>query len=135
MGKWGNRFTERDLARMKGKGIEAYSPELDTYIKTQPKSNKFHNVITEMDSIRFQSKKEARYYAELKARVHLGEVSYFLRQIPILLTGGIRYRVDFIEFWTNGSVHYIDVKGHRTDVYKMKKKLVEAEYPILIEEK
>jgi hypothetical protein len=135
MGRWGTRFTPSQIAKMKGKGIDTYSPELDTYIRTYQTTNKFHNVITEMDNIKFQSKKEARYYSELKARVHLGEVKYFFRQIPILLPGDIRYRVDFIEFWTDGSVKYIDVKGHRTDVYKMKKKLVEATYPIIIEEK
>ncbi|MCE5212652.1 MAG: DUF1064 domain-containing protein [Deltaproteobacteria bacterium] len=131
MSKRGMKFTEKEVAHMTGKMV--FSPGLDDYIKTQKKS-KFHNVITEMDDMKFDSKKEAKYYSELKARVHLGEVKYFLRQIPLLLPGGIRYRVDFIEFWNDGSVHYVDVKGHRTDVYKMKKKLVESTYPIFIEE-
>lgn len=98
------------------------------------RKSKLNSVITIEDGIKFRSKKEAKYYQELKARVHLGEVKFFLRQVPIYLPGNTKYVIDFVEFWTNGSVHWIDVKGMRTPAYKRNKKQVEALYPILIEE-
>ena len=100
------------------------------------KPNKFHNHITEADNIRFHSKKEANYYAELVLRVKAGEILYFHRQIPVRLKSKIKYIVDFLEFWADGSVHYVEVKGMRTKEYIMKLKLVADEYPhIRIEEK
>ncbi len=98
------------------------------------KPSKFHNVISECDGIKFHSKKERKYYLDLKARVHMGEIKYFLMQVPIRTSCGVKYVVDFIEFHANGSVHYTDVKGMRTKEYKIKRKLVESEYPIIIEE-
>lgn len=88
---------------------------------------------TEVDGIRFDSKAEARYYQQLKARVVAGEVSYFLRQVPIHLPGNVRYVVDFLEFWADGRVRYVDVKGVQTAMFKTKKRQVEALYPITIE--
>ena len=90
---------------------------------------------THVDGIRFASQKEARYYVALKARQQSGLVRYFLRQVPLHLPGNIRYVVDFVEFHRDGSVHYIDVKGHKTEVYKLKKRQVEALYPIEVEER
>lgn len=101
---------------------------------SRSKPSKYHNIITECDNIKFQSKKEAAYYRELCCRVHSGEVLYFLRQTVFHLAGGVKYLVDFAEFWADGTVHFVDVKGHKTAMYKVKKRLVEAEYPIKIEE-
>jgi Protein of unknown function (DUF1064) len=50
------------------------------------------------------------------------------------LPGGVTYRVDFQEFHSDGSVHFIDVKGVRTKSFISKKKIVEALYPVEIEE-
>ncbi len=109
-------------------------PVLPVLSPPPPKPSKYHNIITECDGIKFQSKKEAKYYRELCCRVHAGEVSYFLRQVPFHLQGGVKYVVDFAEFHRNGSVHFVDVKGHKNAMYLVKKRLVEAEYPIRIEE-
>jgi len=88
---------------------------------------------TEVDGIRFPSKKEARYYVELKLRVASGEVLFFLRQTPLHLPGNTKYVVDFQEFHADGTVHFVDVKGMETATFKLKKKQVEAIYPIEIE--
>ena len=45
------------------------------------------------------------------------------------------YRIDFVVFWSDGNVTFEDVKGVRTPQYITKKKMVEALYPIEIEEK
>lgn len=96
--------------------------------------HKFHAKPTTIDEIRFASKKEADYYAELKLRVRAREVLFFLRQVKFDLPGGVTYSVDFVEFWSNGEIHFMDVKGMRLRSYIDKKKMVESLYPILIEE-
>ena len=115
------RLTEQEYATM----MRQETPK-----PTKP--SKFHSVMEECDNVKFQSKKEAKYYRELKARVFAKEVAYFLRQVPFDLLGGIRYRVDFMEVWTDGSIHWVDVKGFRTQTYKIKRRMVEASYPIKI---
>lgn len=84
--------------------------------------------------VTFHSKKEMGHYTNLRLLQRMGHVRYFLMQVPLRLKGGTVYRVDFQVFWPDGSVSYQDVKGMRTKVYKVKKREVEAEYPITIEE-
>lgn len=45
-----------------------------------------------------------------------------------------KYLLDFEVTYGDGRVEYVDVKGIATDVYKIKRKLVEALYPIKIKE-
>lgn len=63
-----------------------------------------------------------------------GEVVFFLRQVPLHLSGGTKFVVDFLVFYSDGTVTFEDVKGMKTDVYKVKKREVEAHYPIEITE-
>jgi hypothetical protein len=99
--------------------------------KAASKPNKYHNHPTTVDGIRFDSKKEARYYEQLKIRKQLGEVSYWLRQVPLHLPGGSKYVVDFVVFYTDDRVpDYVDVKGRETQVFRVKKREVEHHYPI-----
>ena len=88
-----------------------------------------------VDGWLFHSLKEARYYCELKLRVRAGEVLFFLRQVPFHLSGNEKYLLDFLEFWANGEIHFIDVKGIKTREYIRKKKKVLKEYAVEIEEK
>jgi len=96
--------------------------------------HKFHAKRTDLDGIKFASKKEALYYKRLLNDKENGTLLFFLRQCPLHLPGGVRYVVDFIEFRSDGTVHFIDVKGMITPTYTMKKKMVEELYPITIEE-
>jgi hypothetical protein len=88
---------------------------------------------TELDGIKFDSKKEANYYKELKLRVKSGEVLFFLRQTPFHLPGNVKYSVDFQEFHADGTIHFVDVKGMKTEGFILKKKMVENLYPVEIE--
>lgn len=97
------------------------------------KRSKYGAQPTVVDGIRFDSKAEATYYQRLKLRVQSGEVRYFLRQVAFHLPGGIRYVVDFMEVHADGSVHFVDVKGIETPMFRTKKKQVEALYPVTIE--
>ena len=94
--------------------------------------HKYHAKQTIVDDIKFSSKLEAGYYRRLKMLVKAGELQYFLRQVPIHLPGNTKYVVDFLEVWDNGAIVYTDVKGLETPLFKMKKKQVEALYPIEI---
>jgi hypothetical protein len=82
----------------------------------------------------FDSKKEANYYLQLLARQQADEVAMFLMQVPIALPGGIKYVIDFVVFLADGTVEWVDVKGMKTDVYRLKKRQVEELYPIGIVE-
>ena len=97
---------------------------------------KYHKYMarpTEVDGIRFASKKESEHYQKLKLAQKSGEIVFFLRQVPFHLPGGVKYICDFLEFWKDGSVIVRDVKGYKTAEYKAKKKIVEALYPVKIE--
>ncbi len=97
--------------------------------------HKYNAKRAERDGIKFDSTKEARYYDELQLRVKAGEVLFFLRQVPFHLPGGVKLIIDFVEFWSNGTVHIVDVKGAKTEQYQAKKRMVEALYPVEIEER
>ncbi len=88
---------------------------------------------TELDGIKFASKKEARRYEELKLLQISGDVVFFLRQVPLFLPGGIKHVIDYLIFWSSGTVTFEDVKGYDTPQGKMKRTMVEAIYPIKIE--
>ena len=52
--------------------------------------------------------------------------------MPFHLPGNIKYVVDFVEFWRDGTVTFTDVKGRRTKDYIRNKKQVQALYPVEI---
>ena len=96
--------------------------------------HKFRAKPCEVDGIKFASKKEHKRYQQLKILQNSGEILFFLRQVPFHLQAGVKYVCDFVVFWTNGEVTIEDVKGVKTDMYILKKKMVEATYPITIQE-
>lgn len=97
-------------------------------------THKYNAVRTECDNFKFASKAEKAYYEKLKLLKQTGDISFFLMQVPIHLKSGIKYVCDFVVFWTNGEVTFEDVKGMKTSVYKLKRKIVEQEYPFAIKE-
>jgi hypothetical protein len=107
----------------------------------QEKTHKYGAKRTTVDGIKFDSKREADYYCELKLLKRSGEIQDFEIQPEFVLiedftkfgekVKGIKYRADFKITHNDGSVEIIDVKGSKktlTDVYKIKKKLFEARY-------
>jgi hypothetical protein len=98
----------------------------------RPRRNKYNARRVQYDGINFSSQKEADYYLSLLLAKKSNDLSYFLRQVPLHLHGGVKYVCDFVEFWKNGEIRYVDVKGMKTPIYKMKKKIVEATYPVKI---
>ena len=89
---------------------------------------KYNNVKTEVDGHKFDSKAEARRYAELKLLADADEILGFGLQPSFVLPGGIRYMPDFIVCGKDGKVWVEDVKGFETQVFRQKKKLWDATY-------
>lgn len=103
--------------------------------RAAPRS-KFGNQRTEEDGINFASKREAKRYQDLKLMERAGEISGLNLQVKMPVTmNGVHicfYIADFAYSDKQGNAIVEDCKGFRTDVYKLKKKLVEAQYGIEI---
>lgn len=97
------------------------------------KTNKYNAKRTRVDGILFDSEKEANYYKDLKIRQKAGEILLFLRQVIFDLPGAKKYLVDFIEFYEEGTVRFVDVKGRDTATSKLKRDMVEAIHGVKIE--
>ena len=97
--------------------------------------SKYKNVRTEVDGITFDSKKEATRYVELKMLEKAGIITDLVLQprYPVRINDikVFEYRGDF-EYWEGGEKKIEDCKGFRTQIYKLKKKCVEAYYGIEI---
>lgn len=104
--------------------------------------SKYHATKTEVDGITFDSRLEATRYCELKLLFKAGEISQLRLQpefelIPAFRKNGksfrkTTYKADFM-YLDNRSGKYIveDTKGFKTEIYKLKRKLFEHQYPDL----
>ena len=102
-------------------------------IKT-PKKSKYNAKKTKVSGHTFDSQKEANYYKELELLLTAGEIKWFCLQSIFILSEGVEYRADFIVCDKDNRTHIIDVKGLKTQVYKIKKKLFRNKFKIEIEE-
>jgi len=88
-----------------------------------------------VDGIRFDSIKESHRYLELKTLQQAGVITNLELQprYDVVVNGQkiCYYKADF-RYMENGAQVIEDVKGMRTPIYRLKKKLVEALYPIKI---
>jgi hypothetical protein len=90
---------------------------------------------TVVDGIRFDSMAEATRYGVLKVLQSAGVISDLRMQVPyqIAVNGRkiCRYVADFV-YIENGKEVVEDVKGMKTPVYNLKKKLMEAMFGVVI---
>jgi hypothetical protein len=93
--------------------------------------HKFHAKPTTIDNIKFASKLEARYYQHLLLLQRGGAVVGFMRQVPLHFKSGNKYVMDFLIFNSDGTCVAVDVKGVETKEFKIKRRLIEDEYPWL----
>lgn len=105
---------------------------MKNFLQHNLKKNKYNAVATVVDGFRFDSKKEAAHYVGNKHLIDIGVMICQLRQTPFHLPGKVIYRLDFMEFYTDGSIRFVDVKGRDTAMSKLKRKQVEELYPITI---
>jgi hypothetical protein len=92
----------------------------------EKRKHKFNAKPTICDGYRFDSKKEAARYSRNKLLIRNGKMVFQLRQVPFHLPSGVIYRIDFIEFYTNGDILFVDVKGKDTPQSKQKRRQVEG---------
>lgn len=107
-------------------------------------SSKYKNEKITYRGETFDSKKEYEYYLILKDREKHGEITELKKQVSIEIQPSfkingetiraITYKADFVyKDLKDGKTHVVDVKGYKTEVYKLKKKLL-AYRGIYIEE-
>lgn len=111
----------------------------------RPASSKYHATKTVIDGITFDSKREAKRYQELKLLERAGAIRDLKRQvryelIPAFDCDGKHYRpttyiADFVYTDVNTGKEVVeDCKGYRTDVYRLKAKLLARRFGVAIRE-
>ena len=127
------------------------------YPRGYAKKSKYGANKPEVDGITFDSRKEARRYSQLKLMERAGAISDLQLQVKFILIpaqrepstfgkrGGIKlgklierecsYIADFVYLDTStGKTIVEDAKGMKTEVYKIKKKLMLYVYGVQIKE-
>jgi hypothetical protein len=79
----------------------------------------------------YASKREAQYAADLTMRKAAtnGDVLDWLEQVPIKLQGGVKYVVDFMIIKRDGTVRFVEVKGHETQAWRNKMRQLAESHP------
>lgn len=110
--------------------------------------SKFGNKKYSIDGIKFDSKKEADRYCELRMLERAGQISDLKLQVPFILIPAqyrevngknkcveraCTYIADFV-YTENGERVVEDVKGFKTETYKIKRKLMLYKFGIRINE-
>lgn len=118
-------------------------------------SSKFHNKKVKYDGFIFDSQKECDRYIYLKQLQRQGAISSLTLQKKFKLTDSVYadkygnivpkgkgkcvlkasyYYCDFFYYNSYGDAIVEDVKGYKTDLYQLKKKVIADKYGILIKE-
>lgn len=102
------------------------------------KPRKFRNTPTiDAEGNRFDSKKEAKRYAELGLMLRMGEIVWLAKQVRFALPGRTEYRADFCYRKKDGRFVVEDVKSpvtRKEPVYRMKARQMLEIYGITIVE-
>lgn len=109
------------------------------FLRHTPRESKYHAEKASLDGIKFDSKKERDYYAELLLLKKAGEVVKIELQPQFILQPcfehdgkkekPIIYRADFKVTYADGHIEIVDTKGFKTDVYGIKRKMLLYRYP------
>ena len=103
------------------------------------KKSKYQNRKVEFDGHKFDSMKEAKRYQQLKLLERAKVIDDLKLQVPFIIIEksrygrAIKYIADFTYFDNDKGMRVVeDVKGMKTDVYKLKKRLMAERYGIEI---
>lgn len=103
---------------------------------------KYNSKTVKVDGIVFHSKAESEFYKYLKAQQEIGTVVAFEMQVVYEIQPGyrhprtgkwiraIKYIPDFVVHYVGGETEVIDLKGFKTDVYRIKAKMFMYKYQI-----
>lgn len=122
------RMTEQEFAELMHNRRAKLGEKLP---QIEVKRNKYNNVITEYNGVRYHSKKEAKRAQELDLMVLAGEITNLRRQVRYpLVVNDIKvttYVADFVYFDKRKGEEVIeDVKGKITDSFRIKSNLMRA---------
>ena len=111
-----------------------------------PRRTKYGNRKVELDGIKFDSEREAKRYKELTLLERAGEIGGLQLQVPFEIIPGVvdertgrvlqkptHYIADFT-YYEHGNYIVEDAKGYRTEVYRLKRKLMLWRHGIRIKE-
>lgn len=129
---------DRMAANLRGAKLAASMPDW----AMPARRSKFGNVKKVVDGVTFDSSAEARRYIELKAMQAAGQIANLELQPRYVLldkftdgTGkkhrAVEYRGDFKYLDGGGHTCVEDVKGHPTEAFKIKWKMVIQKYPLV----
>lgn len=143
MGK--NRWDMEAVKKIAGRGLvvqmndggsvdftmrDPIDPTYQGHETPAPAPNKFRNIITEIDGIKFRSKLEGNRYLQLKMMLNAGLIHELKTQVPFdLQVNGVhitRYIADFVVTYPDGTVVVEDTKGVETEAFRIKKNLMLA---------
>lgn len=132
------RMTEEQLAEVQRRfTVKTHTIAQPYEMSPLEVKSKYGNRKTEKDGIQFASKKEADRYGELRLMELANEIVDLKRQVSYdLRVNGFlicRYIADFVYTDKHGRV-IEDTKGFRTQIYRIKKKLMKACHNIEIRE-
>lgn len=103
----------------------------------EPAKRKYNNTIVDRDGMKFDSQRELDRWCELQLLERTGAIHDLRRQVPFeLRVNGLlvcKYVADFV-YTTAGETVVEDVKGVRTDVFILKRKLMKAIFNIEVQE-
>ncbi len=101
------------------------------------KYNKYSNVKVTVDGYKFDSKKELKQYQELKLLLKAGVIKEltlqpeFVLQQSFKLNGVTHRKISYVadfKYIQGKEIVVVDVKGFKTDIYRLKKKLFLKKY-------
>jgi len=139
------RMTIEDIkAKLAAGTIQGYKVNNPVPVKLpmeqkQKKKSKYGNEKHEVDGIEFDSKREANRYGQLKLLLKAGTIGLLQLQVPFELNKGgthsLEYIADFVYVISATGERVVeDAKGHRTQEYKKKRRLMKKVHNIIIKE-
>ena len=126
--------------------IEDVSIQTDVNKENTPKKHKYNANKTVYNGKQYDSKKESVYARKLDMLKDSPDesirVTHYEEQVRYdIIINGIKcgfYKLDFKVYYADGSIKYIDVKGMKKGgayaMFRLKKKIIQALYGIVIEE-
>ncbi len=113
--------------------------EYKTLTQNRGRRSKYGAQPVTIDGLRFDSKREAARWGQLVLMERAGVIQGLRRQVPFVLidksTHGraIKYVADF-SYMQDGVEIVEDAKGYRTEVYKLKRRMMAERYGIIVKE-
>jgi hypothetical protein len=125
--KWLNQYEKRTGLKPERGFATARGDESRGFVP--PKSSKYRSKPMIVDGVRFASQKEGHRYRELRELARLGRIANLELQPRYRLAVGGNHVCDYVadfRYFALGKMVVEDVKGFKTQLYKLKKRLMKA---------